>query len=462
MPSELVSRQSIARQLVLLFILAAALLLSCALGGLYLLVVRHAFAEDNAVLTDKLRGIRAELREPGGLKSLEQELAGRRTGESMVYWVRIVDHASGAVIETPEMQQLLPVTAFGQLSERSSDAPADYRIRNRLFSLLVATERTPAAVYTIQLAQDRSEDERFRTIFGMLLLLTLVVGTAVFSAIALLVTRRGLTPLRQMTTMVGQVGPRRLHRRLHQQSWPRELQPLAEAFDAMLARLEDAFVRLSQFSGDLAHELRTPVNNLLGEAQVALTRERSPEEYRAIIESSVAECERLSAIIGNLLFLARADAADRQIEPMTFDAADAVAKVLDVYETVTEEHGMRIRCRGEAQVQADPVLFQRAVNNLVDNAVRYTPAGGSVEVSLTSDSQQSQVQVKDTGSGIAPEHLPHVFDRFYRADRSRNSAGTGLGLSLVKSIMDLHGGSVAIASKPGRGTTVTLNFPKLA
>src|SRR5213079_1601520 len=164
--------------------------------------------------------------------------------------------------------------------------------------------------------------------------------------------------------------------------WPRELQPLAVAFDAMLKRLDDSFRRLSQFSADLAHELRTPITNILGEAQVALTRDRAPAEYRETIESTIGECERLSGIVDNLLFVARADAAREPVARKQFDARAAVEKIAAFYQTIAEDHHVAISCSGEGQISADPALFERAVGNLVDNALRFTPENGSIEIAL--------------------------------------------------------------------------------
>jgi two-component system heavy metal sensor histidine kinase CusS len=230
----------------------------------------------------------------------------------------------------------------------------------------------------------------------------------------------------------------------------------------MLERLEDSFTRLSQFSADLAHELRTPIANMLGEAQVTLTRTRSPEEYREVIESSVAECERLSGIVDNLLFLARAESADRQIHPTLFDGGPAIEKIAAYYETIAEDRHVTIRCTGEGEISADAVLFSRAVSNLVDNALRFTPDGGGISISIAERDAHSEISVSDTGCGISAEHLPRVFDRFYRADSSRSSEGVGLGLALVKSIVDLHRGSARLDSEVNRGTTVILTFPKPA
>jgi two-component system heavy metal sensor histidine kinase CusS len=451
---------AIASQLVFLFTLAAAFLLSCGLGVFYWLVVRHAFEEDNAVLADKISALSADLR-AGGPKALDQELKSVRTGEHAVYWVRVVDSAGHIVTETPGMNGLLPPSIFPRTPTATSAArnPKNYRIGGRLFSLVTSIEKENGEPYTLQVAQDRSTDDQFTKEFGALLAVVLAFGILAATAIAITVTKRGLRPLAEMTHSLERVGPTHLSERVPPARWPRELRPLAVAFDEMLDRLEDSFTRLSQFSADLAHELRTPITNILGEAQVSLTRDRSPDEYREVIESTVAECERLSGIVDNLLFLARAEAADRQIEPTLFDGRAAVEKIAAYYQTIAEDQGVTITCTGEGEIYADPVLFGRAISNLVDNALRFTPEGGTIRISIAVRAASSQISVGDTGCGIAAEHLPRVFDRFYRADSSRSSNGAGLGLALVKSIVDLHGGSAKIESEVNRGTTVILTCP---
>src|SRR5258705_4680307 len=161
------------------------------------------------------------------------------------------------------------------------------------------------------------------------------------------------------------------------------LHPLAIAFDDMHKRLDDTFTRLSQFSADLAHELRTPVANMMGEAQVALTRERTAAEYRETIESTIGECERLSRIVDNLLFVARVDAAREPIARKRFDARKAVEKIAEFYQTVADDHHVTINCSGDGQMYADPDLFERAVGNLLDNALRFTPEHGSIRVAVS-------------------------------------------------------------------------------
>jgi two-component system heavy metal sensor histidine kinase CusS len=331
-----------------------------------------------------------------------------------------------------------------------------------LFSLVTTIEEANGQPYTIQVAQDRSTDDQFTKEFGALLAVVLAFGILASTGIAITITKRGLRPLAEMTHSLERVGPTHLSERVPPTRWPRELRPLAVAFDEMLDRLEDSFTRLSQFSADLAHELRTPITNILGEAQVSLTRARTADEYREVIESTVGECERLSRIVDSLLFLARAEAADRQIHRTLFDGRAAVEKIAAYYQTIAEDRHVAVTCTGASEIYADPVLFGRAVSNLVDNALRFTPDGGTIRISIAVRAASSEISVDDTGCGIAAEHLPRVFDRFYRADSSRTAHGAGLGLALVKSIMNLHGGSATLKSEISRGTTVVLSFPSKA
>ena len=463
MSSKPTEPRSIASQLVLLFTLAAAFLLTCGLGVFYWIVVRQAFAEDNAVLTDKIYAIRSEIKNPEGPRALEDQLTTLRPGEHAVYWVRVLDQGGRVVAESPGMGEILPASIFPAPNRAALNIDAkDYRSGQKLFSLVAVNENVGGQAYAIQIAQDRSGDEEFTWKFGALLAAVLALGIGASALIATSVTKRGLRPLSEMTQSLERIGPTQLNERLGPDGWPRELQPMARAFDGMLDRLEDSFTRLSQFSADLAHELRTPVANILGEAEVILTRERSLAEYRETLESSVVECTRLSSLIDNLLFLARAESTDRQIQATRIDGRAAIEKIATYYQPAAEERHISITCAGQGEVDADPMLFGRAINNLVENALRFAPDGGEIVISVATTPAQAEVSVRDNGAGIAPEHLPRVFDRFYRTDSSRSSTGTGLGLALVKSITDLHGGAARIASTEGHGTTVTLTFPRQA
>ena len=452
--------RSIALQLITLFTVAATLLLACGLGVFYSIVVRHAFAEDNSVLADKMFALSTDLRE-NGPEAFAAELRAHRAGEHTPYWIRILDSQHRTMAETPDMGGLIPPQIFPPAREPALALGNrnDYRTAAKLFSLVAFNEDSNGQTYTVQMAQDRSSDEQVEKKFAVLFVVVLLSGVLASAFIAIIVTRRGLQPLRKMAESLSRIGPDQLKERIGSTGWPRELQPLAVAFDEMLRRLDDSFTRLSQFSADLAHELRTPIANMLGEAQVALTRDRTAPEYRETIESTVAECERLSRIVDNLLFVARVDAASEPIARKQFDARAAVEKIAAFYQTVADDHHVTISCSGGGQIYADSDLFERAVGNLLDNALRFTPKNGSIEISLTEHAADFEIAVSDNGSGIAAEHLPRVFDRFYRAESSRGSDGAGLGLALVKSIVDLHGGSTMIQSQIGHGTTVTLTFP---
>lgn len=461
MPSKPTEARSISSQLVLLFTVAGALLLFCGLAILYWFVVQHGVEEDNEALADKSSAVRADLNRTGGPRILKEELEALRPHERVTYWVRLLDSTGATLAETPGMNSFLSVQAFPE-AESTSDTelnPHVVKIAGKLLALLATREEVAGQSYVIQVAQDRSVDEQFTKRFGLLVIAVLVGGSVVSALVALTVTRRGLRPLGEITRSLDRTGPTRLHERVEPSAWPRELQPLAIAFDHMLDRLEDSFTRLSQFSADLAHELRTPVANLRGEAEVALTRPRTSDEYRGVIESSVAEYERLSAIIDNLLFLARAEAAQGLAERKLFEGRAAIEKIAAYFGTIAEERHVTIHCEGKGEIYADALLFSRAVSNLVENALRFAPDGGRIEITLTTDAAQARVSVHDNGPGIDAEHLPRIFDRFYRADSSRSSQGSGLGLALVKSIMDLHGGSAKAQSEAGHGTTVTLSFP---
>ncbi|PYL99193.1 MAG: hypothetical protein DME27_02570, partial [Verrucomicrobia bacterium] len=259
-----------------------------------MIVVRHAFEEDNEFLADRLSALRGELSQTGGLGSLTATLRSPRASKVEAYWVRVIDSEGDIVTETPKMSGFLPPAVFPDPQDKNSVyRPKNYRTSKKLFSLVATFEEADGRPYLIQLAQDRSSDEKFATQFASVLGGVLALGIVASALIAIAVTKRGLLPLQQMTQSLERIGPNHLDERVGKTTWPRELHPVATAFDEMLARLENSFTKLSQFSADLAHELRTPISNIRGEAEVTLTRPRTLEDYRNVIESIAAECERL-------------------------------------------------------------------------------------------------------------------------------------------------------------------------
>lgn len=339
-----------------------------------------------------------------------------------------------------------------------------WRSSGRSFALTTAWMDLPRTGERrlLRMALERTADElALRRLLETILMIVLV-GAALSTVAAVAITRRSLRPLARMSSAIREVEIERLDRRLGAEGFPRELEPLAREFDAMQARLLDSFERLSRFSADLAHELRTPVTNLMGEAEVGLSRTRSPEEYRSILESSLEELARLARIIESLLFIARADRTAVIPEPESFELRPEAAAVAEFYELLAAEKDLRIEIEGEGRIEGDVALVRRALSNLLSNAIRYSGPGGRIVISIEPAGNQVRVRVVDRGHGIPPRHLDRIFDRFYRADEARSQYpdGSGLGLSIVRSIMDLHGGSVTIESVEGAGTVATLAFPR--
>ncbi|WP_321886043.1 heavy metal sensor histidine kinase, partial [Burkholderia cenocepacia] len=272
----------------------------------------------------------------------------------------------------------------------------------------------------------------------------------------------GLSPLRRFAARAEQMSTSRLAHPLPELDTSGELKELEHAFNGMLARLNESFTRLSQFSSNLAHDMRTPLTNLQAAAQVVLSQPRGADEYRSVIESSIDEYQRLSRMIEDMLFLARSEQAGTSISVRRLNAAEEAERVAGYYEPLAEDEGVTVKVDGHAWVDADLTLYQRALSNLLSNALTYAPRGSVVTIDCVEQGGATTIAVSDTGPGIAAEHVGRIFERFYRVDPSRhNSAsGTGLGLAIVRSIMDNHGGECGVDSEPGRRTTFWLRFPR--
>jgi two-component system heavy metal sensor histidine kinase CusS len=437
---------------------------------LYWVLASNLAWEGHQFLADKTHVLHGILRDhPHDRDALEEEVQSEVSAYQYIkYYVRVLDAGSGMLLETAGMADVLPAAVF-PAPTGAQESPGDgmpWRSHDgRAYHLLAAwaaVGQTGDTQHLLQLGLDVSRQEALLAAYRRTLALVLGVGILVAAGAGIVVTRRGMRPLAEITHAAQRITATQLHARIGPVRWPTELMALATTFDAMLTRLEDSFTRLSQFSVDLAHELRTPINNLMGEAEVALARPRTPAEYQQILGSSLEEYAKLARMIDSLLFLARAESPEPHIERTQLNARQELEALREFYEAMAEEHEVEVRCEGQALVHADPILFRRAVSNLLSNALHYTPHGGTVTLSVTTaEDHTTMVRVCDTGVGIAPEHLPKIFDRFYRVDpaRSHRHPGMGLGLAIVKSILELHGGTVTVQSVPYHGTTITLRFP---
>jgi len=456
--------RSIAGRLTVWYTATSFSLVLVATGLLYWTLVQNMRADDQRMLADKVQVLRTLLRErgadPATLKEVEWEWAAR---EYEQVFVRVLTAANTTVVETPGMSTVLPAQALANPDAATSGVVEVRGADGRLFRTVTAVAGEPAAHHVIQVAVDLTHEQEmlagYRTRVWVVLGLALGLSAFVGHAIA----RRGVRPLEQIARTARQITSSSLDARIAQARLPSEVASLATTFNEMLARLQDSFERLSRFSADIAHELRTPVSNLRGETEVTLGRARTPEEYRDILSSSLEEYERLSRLIDSLLFLARAEHPETRIAREHLNLRRELKTVVDFYEGSASEKGvtLTIDVPPTLEIDADRTLFQRAVENLIANALAYTPSGGTVTVRAIADGPHCEIQVVDTGRGVAAEDLPHVFDRFYRADKSRasTSGNLGLGLAIVRSIAQLHGGRVELDSELGQGTRATLILP---
>jgi len=293
-------------------------------------------------------------------------------------------------------------------------------------------------------------------------LLATTVAMLVATGLAFVVLRRGLRPLRKLAAQAEEIHPINLAVRLDAEHAPLEVRHMAQAFNAMLERIATGYERLSQFSADLAHEIRTPVGALIGQTQVLLNQPRDVDEYRELLESNLEELNRLRGIVENILFLAQADHAALVIERRAVSLPEELHKIAEYFEGPADENGLHLEVAAEGTAFVNPSLCQRAVNNLVVNAVRHAARGSTVRLIGTQDAQGAVIAVENQGVPVPPEQLARVFDRFYRGDaaRSRFTESNGLGLAIVKAIMSLHGGEAQVHSPTPGSIRFALRFPR--
>ncbi|WP_448166644.1 heavy metal sensor histidine kinase [Burkholderia ambifaria] len=318
---------------------------------------------------------------------------------------------------------------------------------------------------TIQVALARTAADRQSLLesYRVDIWLAAALGALLVGALGYAVASRGLRPVESLGRQTSRIEAHNLNARLDARGGPVELHELATSVNRMLDRLERAFVRLSQFSSDLAHDMRTPLANVISSSQVTLSRARTTEEYEALIDSNIEECERLQRMIENMLFLARTDNARQHLKTVELDAGAELRRLASYFQALADEAGVHLAVQGEAPVVADATLFRRAVSNLASNALEHAQAGSTIELTVSTRPGYAVVEVTNRGVEIPPEQIERIFERFYRIDSSRHGAArnAGLGLAIVKSIIELHRGKVEVESRDGR-TTFALYFPARA
>lgn len=325
------------------------------------------------------------------------------------------------------------------------------------FGVTVGSARTWQVRATLNTSRSKAVMVHYRNKLLMILLVAFFITIAISWRVAAV----GLLPLYRINSEIVKISPESLSTRIGTQPWPKELATLASSFDTMLERLETAFTELSRFSDDLAHEVRTPVNNMLTAASVTLARQREVPDYQKALDTIVEEAERLILLVDNMLFIARTENRKEAMVKEKLSAAREFSLQIDFFDAFASEKNVQIFQEGDLTFVANPILFRRALSNLISNALNYAPSGSIVHLKARSGSNEVLFSVQDDGTGIAEEHLPHLFERFYCVDSSRSDAKhTGLGLAIVQSIANAHGGSVSVSSTLGEGATFVLSLPK--
>lgn len=420
----------------------------------YWVLTSNLDREDDEFLASRLQETRLRLSsEVNGLSSLIQSWNASSAAMAPPHIILRVLRSDGTIAAAMPGSEVAPWPLPGALDSSETEG-----WRFRVQTATLASDET----LTLQAAIDRRHETLFLARYRKQLYLVIFVAAVTCAAGGTVLARRGLRPLRELSSLAAGIEADQMRERIDPANYAAELEQFAITFNFMLDRLQTAFDRLSTFSGDIAHELRTPLHNLRGELEVTLTKHRSGEDYRDTLGSCLEETIRLSRLVDCLLFLARSDQPQSALTREPLQLAEELKTIHEFYEAAAEEAGVELSVTSAAvQCCVDRILFQRAIGNLVTNALTHTPRGGRIAICGAAIEFDVKVTVADSGSGIAAEHLPHVFDRLYRATGLHaDPAGCGLGLSIVKSIVELHGGKVRIASLVGKGTTVETSWPR--
>ena len=450
---------SIATRLAVWFALSSLGLIFVADAILERMLVRTLNNIDDELLNRRIEILARLLREQGPRSAdLSQELHEEGGGSpTFRIHLRVLDPAGDFRIETAGMSAALPPDAFPAPGPGGRTAPS---LDVGVFRLTAGRARHQDREYLIQAAlEEVREDNVLRNLRGLMaLILAALLGPSIL--VGYVITRRGLKPVRQIVRSANRIGSTTLHERISLEGLPPELAPLAASFNGVLDRLKTSFEQISLFSANIAHELRTPVNNLRAEAEVTLSRPREPGEYREALGSCLEEAEKLKRIVDHLLFLARAEAREARAQLEDVDLCRELGALSEYYGLKAREAGisLTVRCPAGLRANADRTLLQRAIANLVENSLRHTGPGGEVRIEAAERGEDRVLGVTDTGAGIPVERLEHLRDGQAGGARAVPGGGLGLGLAIVRAIALLHGGNVEIASEPGKATTVSVTF----
>lgn len=410
-------------------------------------------------LEDRARAVQELIRRAAD-EDLAHELREHTELQSGSELLQVSDDSRHFIYRSPRMQRLaIPA------SQSSSKEIATARYGNRVVRMLTgAAVSSDGKSFIVQVGEPMGDYfeaiGRFRTALLIAIPILLLVATAG----GYWMSRRALVPVDQITRAAQSITAHDLSTRVDVPRSRDEIQRLAETMNAMLQRIESAFSRITQFTTDASHELRTPVALIRTQAELALRKSRSDAEYREALQEVLTESEHTSSLIENLMLLARADAGTETLKFERLDFSELARGVVARGRTLAEAKSLGWNSEISTEpfwVEGDALALQRLLLILIDNAVKYTPPNGQIRVAVRRDDARALIEVQDTGIGIFDSDLPHIFERFYRADkaRSRESGGAGLGLSIARWIVGAHGGEINVQSTPNIGSTFYIRVP---
>lgn len=459
----MLARLSLTHRLTVFFTLVAASVV-LALGWFFMSEVERHFAKlDSAALMDKKHLIEEVMANANSAEDMRWRL-DEALGHHQGLFAAVSDRLGATVFKTQgfEVPQLANLQAADpETPVQQVFQPDGQALRVLRFEITPRYQR--AKELQVTLAMDTAQHAHFLADLGRSLAVYALMATLFSGLLGWLAAHQGLAPLRAMKARAAQVSAQHLDGRMPVEAVPVEMAELAAELNRMLSRLQSEFARLQDFASDLAHELRTPISNLLTQTQVTLSTPRDDATYRDILASNAEEMQRLARMVSDMLLLAKTERGVDLPHKERFSATQEVQALLEFYEAVAEEKRIALDAIGQGEIVGDRLMFRRAVSNLLSNALRHAPEGGQVRVLMTQNPDTTEVTVRNTGKDINAEALPRLFDRFFRADPARahpTSDGAGLGLAITKAIAEAHGGSVRVSS--ARGTTdFTLVFPQV-
>ncbi len=455
--------RSLRLRLTLWYVLLLAVTLAVFSAGVYLALRENLNSNLDSSLEARASIVAGLATEDGELEVEHVEIDGNDVGDDE--FTRIFNSSGGVVFDSSGGDPA-PVVDSAAVERALAGERAYRKIVFGHDNLRVLTAPVLSDGEIVGVVEVGLTDEDVRSTLRSLLVIIAFAYPAVLgvtSAGGLFLAGRALSPIDRVTRVARKIGAEDLGQRLDLDLPDDEVGRLARTFDEMIERLDRAFKRQRQFTADASHELRTPLTAIKGQTEVALQRERDPEAYREVLRGVNSEVDRMIRLVGSLLTLARADAARIEINREDLSARALATDAVEQVSPAASEKGLTLTVMpgDDVRLVADQDLVLQLLLNLLDNAIKYTAAGGAIDVSWRVADGQAEIAIADNGPGIPAEHLPHIFDRFYRVDvaRSRGEGGAGLGLAICRWIVEAHGGSIEATSEPGSGATFTVRLP---